>query len=145
MTPRKPPPLVRILLSEQGDWFGGLVASLTHGVARLPIAVAAIVPPTIREEDLLETAAKQKFHMAILILNNILYTSDNRTDIVNASVVLVEKMTALFQKPIIAVYGWSASENYPSRLLRAGAVEVFQLPWRNEDMQQAIKRCVNIW
>ena len=125
--------------------FYDLVAALTHDLARLPITIATIVPTSAREEDLLETAARQKFDLAVLFLNNILYSSGDRERLADDSVALVQKMARLFQKPIIGVFAWPASPNYASRIGEAGATAVFRAPFNCEDMQQAIKRCINVW
>src|SRR5437867_1115715 len=92
-------PLVRILVSETDDWLAEMIAELTHEIARIGISVATIIPPSIREEDLLETAAKQKFDVAVLLLNNIFYqpydVATGLASLIPDSVALVEKMIAL--------------------------------------------------
>jgi hypothetical protein len=142
---RDPITLVRIFVSWREESFYDLIAALAHDIARLPITIATIVPDGIREEELLETAARQSFDLAVLFLNNILYSSGHRERLADESVALVQKMTRLFHKPIIGVYGWPDSPDYPFRILEAGATEVFRAPFKCEDMQQAIKRCINIW
>ncbi|HTA30184.1 MAG TPA: hypothetical protein VK731_06850, partial [Candidatus Cybelea sp.] len=122
--------LVRIFVSSREESFYDLIATLTHEIARLPITIATIVPEGIGEEELLEIAARQSFDLAVLFLNNILYSSGRRERLADDSVALVQKMARLFLKPIIGVYGWPDSPDYPSRILAAGATEVFQAPFK---------------
>ena len=66
--------LIRVLFSDPSyeglrDYFAQLILSIYPGCD----AVATVVPPGIREDELLETAAKQRFDLAILILNNVFY------------------------------------------------------------------------
>lgn len=142
---RTPTSIIRMLVSEREPGFTDLITRLTHDVARIPISIATIMPPSVQEHDLLETAASQKFDFAVLFLNNILYSSDDRRRLADDSILLVQKMRTLFGKPIIGVSGHPNSEEYRSRVLAAGATVALGMPWDNSDMQQAIKKCTNIW
>jgi hypothetical protein len=98
---------------------------------------------------LLETAAKQKFDVAVVLLNNIFYRPyDAATRVANLvpdSVALVKNMMALFRVPIIGLYGWPDNGAYAAKVVDAGATAVFRIPCSAEDIQQALKRCLNIW
>src|ERR1017187_5691895 len=106
---REPLDIVRILVSDRNELVTDFLAELIHGIARSGIKVATIVPPTIREADLLETAVKQTLDAAVLTLNNIFYSPYNAATraqtLVEDSLELVRKMVILFNKPIIALYG----------------------------------------
>lgn len=138
---------LRILVSEHDGSFGSYIAKLTHEIARLSVTIRVIVPETIREDDLLETAERQRFDFAVLFLNNILYLSGNRAQgVADDSVALIKKMVKSFHRPLIGVYGgWPDSPDYPSRVLNAGATAVFRSPFDKKEMQSAIKRCLNNW
>jgi hypothetical protein len=134
-----------ILVSERGSCFGELIASLTRNLTRSSTRIGLIVPQTIRENDLLTTAGRQRFEFAVLFLNNIAYSSGDRGCVANDSVALVQKMVESFRRPIIGVYGWPDSPDYPSRILNAGATAVFRMPFDTEAMQMAVKTCLNPW
>ena len=146
---REPLHIVRILVSDRNELVTDFLAELVHEIARLGINVATIIPPTIREADLLETAAKQTFDAAVLTLNNIFYSpydmATRAQTLAEDSLALVRKMVILFKKPIIALYGSPDDLSYPSRIIEAGATAVFRLPFSSEEFQQALKRCLSIW
>ncbi len=137
------------MVSETDEWLAELIAELTHEMARVGVSVATIIPPSIRDDDLLETAAKQNFDVAVLLVNNISYAPyDLRSRTVQLErngVYLVRQMTRLFGKPVIALYGWPQHDLYRSRLLRAGATAALRAPCRTDDLQQELKRCLAIW
>lgn len=148
--PRKPPPIVRLLLSETDEWLALMVSELVHEMARTGVSVAAITPPTIRESDLLETAAKQHFDAAVLIVNNIFYApydSSSRIDrLAGDSLRIVNQFATVFRKPTIALYGFpSDGGRLATQLVKAGATAAFQMPCPADEMQQALKRCLNVW
>ncbi len=146
---RKPPPIVRVLVSETDEWLAGIIAELAHAIARTGISIAAITPPTVRESDLLETAAKQHFDAAVLLVNNIFYAPydpSTRSDrLVQDSLRVVNRFVTMFTKPTIALYGWPSDHAFAQQLVQAGATAAFQIPCPDEDIQQALKRCLNIW
>lgn len=146
---REPLHTVRLLVSDRNELVTDFLAELVHEIARLGIKVATIIPPTIREADLLETAVKQNFDAAVLTLNNIFYSpydaATRAQTLAEDSLALVRKMVILFKKPIIALYGWPDDPSYPSRIIEAGATAVFRLPFPSEEFQQALKRCLSIW
>lgn len=147
---RNPPPLVRLLVSETDEWLASIVAELVHEMARTGISVAIITPPTVRESDLLETAAKQHFDAAVLLVNNIFYAPyelRSRGDrIVADALRLVDQFVTAFKKPTIALYGWPADGGgFATQLIHHGATDAFRIPCSEEDIQQALKRCLPIW
>lgn len=144
---RQPLPIVRIFASERDKWFCDLIAVLVHDLARLGISLVVVTPSTPLEQDLLERAAAENWDLAFLMLNNVLYSSHERSAeaLEHDSIELVQIMVRLFKKPIIACYGYPDAADFPARLLVAGATAAFQLPCDPEEMQQAIKRCLPIW
>jgi DNA-binding NarL/FixJ family response regulator len=117
-------------------------AQLIHRVCPNCRVVAAVVPATIREGDLLETAAKYRFDIAILVLNNIFYAPyDLNTHVSTLAadgVSLVRRIRA-FNIPIIALYGHPHDPWHVTTLLRAGAMAAMQLPFKSEEMEYAIQ------
>jgi CheY-like chemotaxis protein len=142
-SPQNPATQIRILVSERENWFVEHIVQLAKSVTEKPIAIEAIVPRTIREDELLYTAARQKFDFAVLFLNNISYLSGNRGRVADDSVALVRRMIELFGKPVIGVYAYPDSADYPSQVMEAGASAVLRAPFKAEDMRQAIKRCID--
>lgn len=138
---------IRILVSERDGQFAGHIACLTRRIVRTSVRVELVLPETIREEDLLEAAARQRFHFAVLFLNNVCYSSGDRgrVRVGDDSVALVEKMVTLFRRPLIGVYAWPDSPDYPTRVLNAGATAVLRAPFGNEAMLSAIRTCLNRW
>jgi hypothetical protein len=133
--------LFRVLFSDASfeglrDYFAQLILSIYAGCD----AVATVVPTGIREDELLETAAKQRFDLAILILNNILcapyYLPRRRIMHAADGVFLIRRMICLFKVPIIALYGWPDDPLYAARLLEAGELK---LPCPPEEIKQALR------
>lgn len=149
MHSRDPSPLVRILVSETDNWLSEMIAALTHDIARTGISVAAVIPPTVYEDDLLETAAKQKFDVAVILLNNVFYrpydTKMRINSLVPGSLRLVKTMVSAFGIPVIGLYGSPDDDGYAAEVLSAGATAVFRIPCPPEDIQQGLKRCLDIW
>lgn len=137
--------MVRILVSETDEWLAEMIAELVHAAAKLGISVATITPPTIRQDDLLETAAKQNFDGGVLLLNNIFYPPydlrSREASLRSDSIALVATMTRLFKKPIIALYGWGDDE-YSADVVQAGAEAAIRIPCAREELQEELKRLV---
>jgi hypothetical protein len=142
-------PLVRILVSEQDEWLRGIIADLFHRIARVNVSLAIVIPPGIRDVELLETAAKQKFDAAVLLVNNISYESYDSSARgecpAEDGVLFVKKLVTLFRFPVIALYGSPDDELYASRLVNAGATTALKLACPMDDIEHALKRCLNIW
>ena len=131
-----------MLISSGEELFNDAVAMITHWTATQPITLMSISPPAQRENDVLETAARQPFDFAVLFLNNIMYNSGDRAQLEDDSVALVHKMVNLFRKPLIAIWTWPDSPGYATRLLNAGAVAALRAPYNYEDIQQALRKCI---
>jgi hypothetical protein len=136
-----------VLLSERDELWHAYVAALVHSVVRPTARVAIVVPPAICEEDLLETAAKQRFHFAILVLNNIFYApyyaARRPTTLASDGIFLVRRMVRLFRVPIIALYGMPDSTLHVATLLETGATAAMKLPFAAEEMKRALRRCLD--
>jgi hypothetical protein len=138
--------MLRILGS--GWDYAQFVTYALHEIARSDISVAVVTPPTIHERDLLETAARQRWDLAVLMLNNILYSKGRRPVermIVNARD-LVRTMRRLFKKPIICLNG--IDNGMGREVIEAGSecfmqVPLGEEPW--EELKQTLKRHLPIW
>jgi DNA-binding NarL/FixJ family response regulator len=136
--------VIRVLFSDPSyEAVRDYSAQLIHRVCPNCREVAAVVPPTIREGDLLETAAKYRFDLAILVLNNIFYAPydlDTRgATLAVDGVSLVRRMIRAFNIPIIALYGHPDDPWHVRTLLRAGATAAMKLPFKAEEMEQALR------
>jgi hypothetical protein len=138
--------VVRILASERDHAEG--IGALLHEIARPGISVAVITPLTIHERDLLETAATQRWDLAILMLNNIMYTKGRlplEKMIANAGE-LVRTMHRLFNKPIICFSGIDGSMR--RAVMEAGSVCFVPMPPSPDvlkELKQTFKRHLAIW
>ena len=141
--------LIRVLFSDTSyeglrDYFAQLILSIYPGCD----AVATVVPPGIREDELMETAAKQRFDLAILILNNVFYApydpARRIATLASDGVFLTRRMICLFKMPIIALYGWPDDPLYPAGLLEAGAAAALKLPCPPEEIKQALRHSL-VW
>jgi hypothetical protein len=146
--PREQLPALRILFSEPSDeLLRDFLAELIHRVCPKSHVVATTIPQGIREKELLETAAGQRFDLAILVLNNVFYPPYEMTrraaTLASDSVLLVEKMKRICKAPVIALYGWPREHRQATTLLRAGAAAAFQLPFSTTDMQAALAQCIS--
>lgn len=138
--------ILRILGSEED--YAQFVSYAILEIARPDISVAVITPPTIHERDLLETAARQRWDLAVLMLNNILYSKGRmpiERMIVNARD-LVRTMRQLFKKPIVCLSG--VDGGMAREVIEAGSECCMQVPlgevaW--EDLKQTLKRHLPIW
>jgi hypothetical protein len=143
-SPRNPKKIVRVLVSNNGEPFNDHVTALMHLAASVPVVLVSVMPATTFETDLLETAARNMFDLAILFLNSVEYSSGDRGKLEGDSVGLVEEMLVRFQKPVICIYSWPDSCHYRSRLLNAGAVAALPVPYDVEDLRRALRRCLAI-
>lgn len=121
-----------------------MFASFVHRAADDGISVAMLIPPTICEIDLLELAARQRWDLAILFLNNIKYSSSDRTPkgIADDAVNLVRKMKQLFDKPIVCFCGLGATIGTSVELLRlpeAGANALFFTPCKTHEVVPVLR------
>ena len=137
--------MIRVLFSDpSNEMLRDYVAELIHSI--YPNAVATVIPPGIREEELLETAAKQRFDLAILVLNNIFYapyySPRRRVTLAADGVFLMRRMIRLFKVPIIAPYGMPDDFSHVATLIQAGATAVLKLPWQHEEMKQALRHAL---
>jgi hypothetical protein len=139
---RHPERVFGILLSEQDEGFADFFAEITHQIAPRQTTIAVTVPKTAREEDVLETATAHQFHLIILFLNNIIYSSGDRDQVPEDSVALVRKLSNLFGTPIIGVSGCLETPEYFSHLREAGAVAAFPMPWDNLEMQKVLTQYI---
>lgn len=107
--------------------------------------MATLIPPTVHEEDLLEKAAEQRWDIAMLLLNNIRYPSDDRSasGINRDAGNLVRKMKQLFGKPIVCFFGWPDDPALINMATNAGADGVFRLPCNVEDVLPTLRRCLD--
>ena len=141
--------LIRVLFSDPSyeglrDYFAQLILRIYPGCE----AVATVVPPGIREDELLETAAKQRFDLAILILNNIFYAPYDSAwrvaTLASDGILLTRRMICLFKVPIIALYGSPDDPLHAASLLEAGAAAALKLPCQSEEMKQALRHSL-VW
>ncbi len=141
----EPPQLIRILTAEF-DLLEESFVEQVHTVTRPGTWVVAITPPTILESDLLKTAAKYPFDIAMLVVNNISYSPDESSSdedrIVYGASALVATIVRTFARPVIAFYGWPTSNTFQRRLVDSGAVAAFALPCSCDDIQQALTQAL---
>ncbi len=137
--------LVRILSSELDDGIRECLSGFVHEVANEGISVVTLIPSTVHENDLLEKAAEQRWDLAMLILNNIMYSSGERSApaIIRDAGNLVHKLKQLFGKPILCFYGWLDDPALINIATNAGADGVFRLPCSREDLFPALRRCLD--
>jgi hypothetical protein len=144
--PRQPcKRLIRILSSEQCELFCGLFSEWVHEVAGEGISVATLIPATVLENDLLERAAEQRWDLAMLFLNNIMYSSNDRNApaIIRDAGNLIRKMKQLFGRPILCFYGWPDDPEMIKVAIAAGAEGCFRVACSAEDVFPALRRCLD--
>lgn len=140
--------LVRVLVSERG--YSEIFSAILHEIARPGISVVVITPPNIHEHSFLATAAKQRWDLAILMLNNFLYGKGSRTseDIIANAGQLVGTMHRLFNKPMICLSGLDNAVAMGRAVMDAGGECLFQVPINGEaweELKQMLKRYLPIW
>jgi hypothetical protein len=137
--------MIRVVTNES-EWFVDFIALVLDTLVPTGVAWQIVTPVGIHEQQLLKCAADVKWDLACLLLNNIQYTSLDRSAeaLERDSVELVRKMTHRFKRPIIAFYGFPDSPTLPARVLDAGAVAVFRAPCPLNDVLGQINRCLPI-
>ncbi len=139
------PKLWRVLFScPLNDLMRDHLANLIHMLCPA-CAVATVISPGIREEELLATVSNQRFDVAILVLNNVNFSpydlGRRAATLASNGIALVRKMKE-FGMPVIALYGWPRSARHAAILIRAGATFAFQLPFDHEEIKEALLRCL---
>lgn len=158
--------LLRILFSTDDECLCELIADVVHSFVRDDISLAIITPSATvestllsfeidtpghitTESTLLETATRQRFDLAILLVNNILYLpyelSNCSQRIMPGAIGLVGTMKRLFRKPVLAWYGWPQIDSFETRLVEAGATGAFRIPNSFEQFKEALKSCLPAW
>jgi hypothetical protein len=141
---REQKPLLRVLFScPFNELMRDYLSELVRGIAPNCSGVATVIPPGVEEEALLETAAKQRFNVAVVVLNNVSYPphdpAERLATLASDGVALVRKMRCLFRIPIIALYGWPTNDGHAAILIRAGATFALRLPFEHAEMKQALR------
>jgi hypothetical protein len=122
------------------------LVELIHAVSPGSRGVATVIPPSIREGDLLATAAKQKFDVAILVLNNVFYApyypARRPATLTSDGIFLIRRMIRSFKMPIIALYGMPDDASHVKVLMQTGVAAAMKLPFDTGEMKRALKRCL---
>src|SRR5260370_5838468 len=83
-------------------------------------AVATVIPPGIREEELLATVSNQRFDVAILVLNNVNFSpydlGRRAATLASNGIALVRKVKE-FGSPEITLYGFAVSARHAAILI----------------------------
>ena len=97
---------------------------------------------TAHVDELLELAKGKSFDLSILVLNNIIFPSDNLPveKRIERSLEVIAHLKTTYRKPIIAITGWPDDPSFDERAKHAGASFFFKLPFNPEDFQEAVSQ-----
>ena len=142
-----PSKVVKILMSDRQGCYIEIISEVVHRAAGLNVKVVAFTPATADADDLIRTASRQKWDIGFLFLNNIDYSSGNRSSraIASDSIDFLMKMVIVFDKPIFALHGLNEGGWYEARLREAGAAAVYHVPFSLDDMVPAVRKYSGIW
>ena len=100
------------------------------------------VVSTAHSDELLELAKGKSFDLSILVLNNILFSSDNLPveKRIESSLEVIAHLKTTYKIPIIAIIGWPDEPSFEERAKHAGASFFFKLPFNPADFRNAVSR-----
>ena len=138
-------PRIRVLSSEQDEALREYLSGFVREAAGEGVSVETLIPATIHENDLLKTAAEQQWDLAMLVLNNILYSSgDRRASAIIRNVGNLIRRIKKFGKPIVCFCGWL--DEYPEMIkvaMTAGAEGCFRLQCNAVEVLPTLRRCLD--
>jgi hypothetical protein len=108
----------------------------------------ALQPETARDADLWSLANEQNWDLAILLMDNIVYSSysQSRATLQDDSMKFLRKMTQRFEQPIVCCYSSASwlTDDYPQQMLQAGARALIHIPCKNEVIRQTVQACLSL-
>jgi hypothetical protein len=136
---------IRVLSSEHDEDLRECLIEMVREAVGERVSVETVMPATIHENDLLKTAAEQQWDLAMLILNNILYSSNDRSApaMIRDAGNLIRKMKQLFGKPIVCFFGWPDDPEMIKVATEAGAEGCFRLACSADDVLPTLRRCLD--
>jgi len=96
-------------------------------------------------KELLGYAQDHEFDIFIPIINNILFSSANlpAKKRVEKALKLITHFKRTYKKPIIALFGWPDDSSFAEKAKKAGAKFAFKLPYKAENLREAVRECLN--
>jgi CheY-like chemotaxis protein len=92
-------------------------------------------------EDLFETAQQHSFDLAMVVFNNMRFSSYAETTDLDRGLDAIRHLKTSYQKPVIVFSGWYTMD-LPERVKEAGADAFFGLPEPLEQLEPVLKRCI---
>jgi len=138
-----PPPqrTIRALIATGDDNIQELVESVLTDATKGHASLEVHAPRSTREKALRDLARRFQFDVFTVTLNNVLYPATERdplTEKLQSSVALVRDLVQLYSKPVVGIYGWPDGPEYPDRVIEAGAAAVLRMPFKRQQLRDAI-------
>lgn len=95
-----------------------------------------------RLDDLLAQAERNRFDLAILILNNLQAPSAAGLNRIESTIATIGDLKVRCPVPVIAVSGYPDGPDFPARVREAGADEFLLLPLDGRAFADALSRCL---
>lgn len=135
---------MRVLMGPGDDLLVDIVTALVHAAADTPLTVAAIVPLSPREDDLLATAEQHGFDLAVLCLSNLQFAGRKRARPASASLDLVRHLRRRYGKPVLCLHSTLGWPHFAADAVLAGAVAAFQMPFDPNELRAAIQQAADL-
>lgn len=125
-----------------------------NGENALTVAIRVLIEkvygPTVRcaftaverLDELLAQADRNRFDLAILILNNLQAPSAAGLNRIESTIASIGDLKVRCPVPVIAVSGYSDGPDFPARVREAGADEFLLLPLDGRAFADALSRCL---
>lgn len=138
-------PVVRILSSELDAELREPLHAFVREAIGNEVWLETLLVENPLDTELLRTAIEHHWDLAILILDNIKYRSNDRgpAAIINGAPKMLRGLRQSSKNPLICFYSWMDDSELAEAALAAGADAVFRMPCKAEDVVPTFKRCLN--
>lgn len=131
-----------------GDCTDNICEMVLPDVIESALGVKSVqIVVSLREQEIREMAATRHFHMAVLVMNNIIYAGAEDADIavrISRGLELIRALKEQHQLPVFVLVGYGQHLGAVERSLEAGASFAAKIPCDTHALTAAIAEHVTI-
>jgi len=134
---------LRILIGDYQNNIGNTAAAWIEFVIKDKYELKVMT--ALFAKELLGYAQNHEIDIFIPIINNIFFSSANLPveKRVEKALKLITHFKTTYKKPIIALFGWPDDSSFAEKAKKAGAKFAFKLPYKAENLREAVRECLN--
>ena len=135
---------LRVLIGNHDDLMNEYIEKFIEKIIKdkYELSVASVWPG----EKILNFAKKHPIELYIIVINNIIFRSENLSveHRIEKALWLVKFLRETYGSPVIALYGWPDDPWFPEKAKQAGANYCFRMPPKSKELQRAIENCLGL-